>query len=74
LFKEFRFIMERRMRDNLEQIYREQGPAKFKNGEFFLQDLNKKKDFTMNMPWKAMMKPGQMRHMSVIFKESPDSR
>lgn len=66
--------MERRTRDNLEDIYKEQGSAMIRNGEFFLQDLDKKKNFTIKMPWKAIMKPGQMRHMSVIFKEIPGSQ
>ena len=61
-------IIEERMRQSLEERYKEQGSAKVRNGEFFLQDLDTKRNFTLRMPWQSVMRPGKKRYMSIIFK------
>lgn len=64
-------ILGKRTFDALEDRYKDRGAAKIRNGEFFLQDLDRKRRFNLqDQPWSLVMRPGQKRHVSVTFRES----
>jgi hypothetical protein len=58
----------------LEERYRDKGSAKIKKGEFLLQDLDRKRNFDLHLPWSFIMKPGELRYMSIKFRDSDQGR
>ncbi|KAE8452957.1 hypothetical protein EG329_012144 [Mollisiaceae sp. DMI_Dod_QoI] len=70
----FKVIMEEKIRQGLEERYQEQGSAKIRNGEFLLQDPHVKRNFTLKMPWRSIMRPGNKRFMSIIFKQDRSAK
>jgi hypothetical protein len=67
--------MESRTHEALEEKFKDKGTAKIRNGEFLLQDLDSKRKFNLEQqPWNSIMRPGQRRHMSILFRESRNAQ
>jgi hypothetical protein len=60
--------------EELDDKYKDRGSAKIKKGEFLFQDLYRKQNLNLRLPWNFIMRPSEHRYMSIKFQENGNKR